>query len=96
MNKLRQSAKGQECTLQIHPWCNGNPETTVLAHLPSAKKGMGLKSPDWFAVFACSACHDIIDRRRRVDISEVELINCQMRALYRTHKIWIDEGLLKV
>lgn len=47
--------------------CNGNPETTVLAHYRLAGLcGMGLKPPDWSAAWACSACHDEIDRRTRV------------------------------
>lgn len=46
--------------------CNFNPETTVLAHIRRANvAGVGMKPPDICAVFACSACHDEIDRRVR-------------------------------
>lgn len=60
---LRDSARGQFCTLQIPGICNGNPETTVLCHLPSSTHGMGYKSDDFWAVFGCNCCHDVIDGR---------------------------------
>jgi hypothetical protein len=97
--KLRDSARGEECTLRILPYCNSNPETVVLCHLPSGS-GMGQKSPDWFAVYGCSACHDIIDYRYpkdrlyktiREDIDEF----CQ-QALFRTWDRMIEKGLIKI
>jgi hypothetical protein len=30
--------------------------------------GMGTKSPDLIAAWACSACHDAIDRRSHTDL----------------------------
>lgn len=33
MSKITQSAKGESCTVRIVGYCNGNNETTVLAHL---------------------------------------------------------------
>ena len=60
---LRASAKGQPCALRLS-CCNHDPETTVLAHLRLfGMAGIGEKPDDWCAVFACSACHDAIDRR---------------------------------
>lgn len=59
----RQNARGQVCSLRLS-CCNCNPETTVLAHLRMfGWAGMGQKPPDFLAVFACSACHDALDRR---------------------------------
>ena len=49
-SKLTKAAKGQECTIQLFPYCNFNPETTVFAHAPSEDKGMARKSPDWWAL----------------------------------------------
>jgi len=94
--KLRDSARGEDCTLQIHPYCNGNPETTVLCHLPSGS-GMGQKSPDWFAVYGCSSCHDIIDGRIAVtEFDGRELTNFKGMALYRTWERMIEKGLIKI
>lgn len=60
---LRHAARGERCTLRL--WCcNHDPETTVLAHIRMfGWAGMAQKPPDFLAVFACSACHDALDRR---------------------------------
>ncbi|WP_295460481.1 nuclease domain-containing protein [uncultured Pseudomonas sp.] len=90
--KLRDSARGQDCTLRIPGICNGNPETTVLAHIACGQKGMGLKSPDNMAVFACSCCHDLLDGRRRGELDQRDVI----RALGETQAIWISQGLMTI
>lgn len=90
--KLRDSAQGQLCTLRTIV-CNHNPETTVLAHLPSPIKGMGNKSDDWHAVFACSSCHDAMDRRSPV---ETHWTAVRLRALQETQRVWFEMGLLQV
>lgn len=60
---LRASAKGQPCTLRLG-CCNGDWDTTVLAHLRYfGWAGVAQKPHDWLAVLACSSCHDAIDRR---------------------------------
>ncbi|ENI6875833.1 DUF1364 domain-containing protein, partial [Escherichia coli] len=49
---------------RIYGICNGNPETTVLAHYRMAGIcGTGMKPDDLIGAWACSACHDEIDRR---------------------------------
>ncbi len=95
-SRLTKSARGQECSLHIHPYCNGNNETTVLAHINSERKGWGIKSPDHFAVFACSECHDVIDGRRKTDIDDAEIQRCILRGLYGTWLVWIDMEIIKV
>jgi len=61
--KIRDSAKGEECTLNIATVCNYNPETTVLCHIStgygSDKNRVGQRN----AVYGCSSCHDWIDNR---------------------------------
>ena len=86
--RLRDSAKGRECTLQFSSCCNHNPETTVLAHLPSPAKGLGIKSDDWFAVFACSACHAALDQH---EMLTAEPGYC-LAALWRTQAQWFAKG----
>lgn len=93
-NKLRESARGQDCALRIPGVCNFDSSTTVLAHLPCGQKGMGMKGPDVMAVFACSACHDRIDARTS---SAPAVTGADMlRALAETQLKWIDMGLLTV
>lgn len=89
---LRDSARGQDCTLQIPGVCNFNPETTVLAHLPDETNGMGKKSDDISACFACSDCHAHIDANRLPDSDDWML----RRAMVRTWRQWIEMGLVKV
>lgn len=90
--KLRASARGQQCTLVL-PSCNHDPETTVLAHLPSPVKGMGNKGDDHFAVFACSNCHHDLDHRVWNDF---HLQAASLRGLQRTQKYWFDNGYLVI
>ena len=62
---LRDLARGKPCMVRL-PCCNGNPETTVFAHYRLAGTcGVGLKPPDELGAYACSACHDEVDRRTR-------------------------------
>lgn len=91
-NKLRASARGKDCTVRISGVCNENPETVVLAHLPSGSKGIGMKGHDTIAVFACSACHDVIDGRSKGEIDWKDML----RALRETQEIWINEGLMLI
>ncbi|MBW5896060.1 DUF1364 domain-containing protein [Pectobacterium brasiliense] len=83
---LRESARGQACTLQISGICNGNPETTVLCHLPSPTHGMGYKGDDFWAVYGCSSCHDVIDGRVLYDWRVGEREEILLQALYLTIK----------
>lgn len=90
--RLRDSAKGQECTLQLTGICNRHPDTTVLAHLPSAVKGVANKGDDWHAIFACADCHRHMDLKLGFPL----MADYQLRALQRTQKIWFELGLLSV
>lgn len=94
--KITKSARGEDCSLQIFPYCSQNPEETILAHINSESKGIGKKSEDWYAVFSCAICHDIIDKRRYTDLSEKEIQKCILRGLHRTWIRWIETGLIKV
>jgi len=96
-NAIRMSAKGEECTFQIPGVCNGNPETTVLCHLPDESHGMGHKADDISAAYGCMSCHDAIDRRISnagwdSDNSEWYMRRAQTRTLRRL----IEKGIVKV
>lgn len=94
--KLRDSARGQECTFRIVGVCNGNPETTILCHLPDESHGMAKKSDDFCAAFGCSSCHDAVDGRNRSDeyLNHAHFYN--NRANRRTIRAWLDMGLIKI
>lgn len=72
--------------------CNGNAESTVLAHY-RLHSGLAIKPPDWQGAYACSACHDEIDRRTRL-LSKEEARLAHAEGVLRTQKRLIEKGLL--
>lgn len=95
VSKLRRSARGQECTLQIFPYCNNDPDTVSLCHI-GLGSGWGRKSLDTVAAYGCSACHAIIDGAVHKPVGKLELLQIQLRAIERTHEIMIQNGVLKL
>ena len=93
--KLRDSARGEECTFQIPGVCNGNPETTVLCHLSDESHGVSRKSDDIAVAYGCSNCHDALDGRTR-SIYGDELEWYARRAMVRTWRRMIEKGLIKI
>lgn len=91
---LRQSARMQPCTLRS-PVCNGRLDTTVLAHLRGfGNAGIAQKPHDFHAVYACSSCHDALDRR---DALTAGLIGFEdvLRAMIETQTRMYAAGLLR-
>ncbi|HEJ3062520.1 DUF1364 family protein [Pseudomonas aeruginosa] len=93
---VRDSARGEECTLQIAGVCNHNWDTTVFAHLPDESKGMGTKADDLSGCYACHACHDALDARRKNPLQAEEREWYMRRAMVRTWRRLHDKGLLKI
>lgn len=95
MSKLTKEAKGRECQVRL-PCCNHNPETTVLAHYRLAGTcGVGMKPNDLQGAWACSSCHDEIDRRTRIFENEfVRLAHTE--GVMRTIDILVREGKIKL
>ncbi|OCG36952.1 MULTISPECIES: DUF1364 domain-containing protein [unclassified Gilliamella] len=95
MSRLTKEARGRECMVRL-PCCNHNPETTVLAHYRLAGTcGVGMKPNDLQGAWACSACHDEIDRRTRIFENEfVRLAHAE--GVIRTQDMLIKEGKIKL
>ena len=95
MSKLTKEAKGRECQVRL-PCCNHNPETTVLAHYRLAGTcGVGMKPNDLQGAWACSSCHDEIDRRTRNHEHEfIRLAHAE--GVMRTIDILVREGKIKI
>lgn len=95
MEKLTKEAKGRECQVRL-PCCNHNSETTVLAHYRLAGTcGIGKKPNDLQGAWACSSCHDEIDRRtRNHEYDFVRLAHAE--GVMRTQNILIREGKIKL
>ena len=95
MSRLTKLARGRECQVRL-PRCNYNVETTVLAHYRLAGTcGAGMKPNDLQGAWACSACHDEIDRRtRNFDNEFVRLAHAE--GVMRTIDILIKEAAIKL
>lgn len=93
--KLTKAARGRDCQVRVPGVCNGNSETTVLAHYRLAgTSGMGCKPNDFQGAWACSACHDYVEGRRGSRRADDRLVARQFHAegVMRTQDILIREG----
>jgi hypothetical protein len=89
--KLKDSAKGQDCTIRLPGICNFRPETTVLCHLNGG--GTGTKKSDLFAAFGCSDCHNEVDRKtRKLPLEEAQAAHYE--GMVRTQQYWLDNGFV--
>lgn len=53
---------------------------------------MGMKGPDMIAVYACSACHDALDKRGRGEVDPWDVI----RAVAETQIKFMAKGLMNI
>lgn len=90
--KLRDSARDQSCTLRLPGICNGDWQTTVLAHVNFGGHGMATKESDLSACYACSSCHDAVDRRTPW-LRDDSVI---FAAVMRTQHNMVESGLIEV
>lgn len=99
MSRITKSARMENCQVRIPQVCNWRPETVVLAHAngSAAGKGMWDKAPDYLGAYACSACHDLYDRRTplpsHLTREEVDLAFAD--GVFRTQRILEEKGLLR-
>ena len=88
---LRTLAQGQPCMVRIPGVCNGNPETTVLAHIRRGNvAGMGQKPPDLCGVWACSSCHDAMDGRGE-PLYNIDTMNSFILSALVQQLAWYDK-----
>ena len=98
--KVLNSARGQTCTARFPGICNGDPETTVWAHLNGAAfgKGMGIKAHDVLGFHSCSECHRYLDTGHGTKpiLSDAELLRCLIGAVTETWVRLINAGIVIV
>jgi len=95
---LRKEARGRDCQIRLPGVCNGNPETTVLAHYrASFVTGFGYKpeSADICGAWACSDCHDVVDRRRSSYMDHADIDRLFLHGVLRTIAALVAEGKIK-
>jgi len=75
--------------------CNHNPETTVLAHIRMPGiSGIGMKADDLLGAWACSSCHDAIDRRSHTNLDRDYVRLAHLEGMARTITILRKEGIV--
>ena len=75
--------------------CNHNSETVVLAHVRlTGVSGMGMKAPDILGAWACSSCHDAVDRRNHTDLERDYVRLMHLEGMARTIAQLEKEGLI--
>jgi hypothetical protein len=58
---------------------------------------MALKSSDQFAIYACSSCHDSLDKRSGYDnVANPNIYEDMLRALEETQEQMISEELMVI
>ena len=71
--------------IRLEGICNHNPETTVLAHIRMPGiSGMGIKADDLLGAWACSSCHDAVDRRSNTDLDRDYVRLAHLEGMART------------
>ena len=63
---IRDSARGEECTVRIVGACTHDESMTIWSHAPlqAADKGGAIKSLDLCGAYCCTACDAVIDGQR--------------------------------
>ena len=65
-NAIRNSARGEDCTVRIVGACTFDPEKTIWSHAPlqAAGKGGQIKALDLCGAYCCTACDAVVDGQR--------------------------------
>ncbi|MCR4307159.1 MAG: DUF1364 domain-containing protein [Candidatus Berkelbacteria bacterium] len=95
MSKITAAAQGRPCTIRL-PGCNGDPATSVWAHINSIRwgAGRGHKVNDLIGVIACSACHDILDGRVKTTLERDFIKLCALEGHCESLYILTKEGII--
>ena len=83
--------------MRLFPYCE-HTGSVVFCHLPTAGSGgMSIKSPDWWGVYGCRTCHDILDgRMQNHNVSGTALNLARWRGLFLTQQRLVKKGLIVV
>ena len=86
--KIRDSARGEDCSFRFPGICSFDPDKTVFCHINTKYKGTALKSPDLFGAYGCAECHTALDQ------SKVKNPQWVMDAMIETQYKLLEKGLL--
>lgn len=96
MNKITQSAKGEDCTIRLPGICNGNPETVVFCHISGIRHGHGVGQKTDFGAYGCSDCHDAVDGRRKTDFTRDSVRLAHFEGAIETMRKLDEKGLIQL
>ena len=101
MSKITDSARGKPCTMRLDAVCNGDHATTVWCHIRGIRygAGRGIKPPDLIGLYACSDCHDALDKRIRKDktgkVLDYEFVRlCAYEGHFESLYMLWEEGII--
>lgn len=98
-SKIRQSARGEDCTINLDGVCNYNHETVVWCHSNRYEHGksLGRKADDVHGAYGCSSCHQIYDRqaKRPAHLSLDDVEDAFTLAMEKSLAILICKGLVR-
>ena len=94
MNKIRQSARDEDCTLRIPGVCRGDNSTVVLCHAPFPGRGGMRTGNDTWAAYGCDRCHSLIDGREQVILTDEYAALMWMPAIHETQVKLKAKGLM--
>lgn len=82
--------------IRIPGVCNFDAATTVLAHFRMVEiRYDDGKPPDLIGAWACSNCHDAVDRRRYMDLDFDFVRLAHLEGMARTQAKLIEQGMVK-
>lgn len=98
MSKITESARNEACTIRLETHCNFDRATTVWAHANGSApgKGIGMKCNDLLGAYACSACHDVVDRRVPTHLPRLEVELAFWKGHARSVVILIEKGIVVI
>lgn len=96
-NKIRESARGEDCTVRLTGVCSFDPAKTIWSHarwgaqLGDGGRGMATKALDLCGAYACTDCDAVFDGQRRaphLTREQIDLDWCKghFRSLGRLHE----------
>lgn len=94
MTKIRASARGEQCLVNVLGVCSYDSSTVVLAHLNGA--GMSRKNPDWQGAYCCAECHAWLDGGYAQDVTSEERDLLHLRGVIKTQEKLIEKGLITI
>jgi len=90
------SARGEQCTVEVPGACNYDPDTVVFCHHNDGTGASNKLTGPLTGGYGCSGCHDVIDNRVAHDWPLEDIEFFKRRSMIRTLNRLLDRGLVKI